>query len=93
MLQEQASAAFASAPHPNAAQLWLDFLSSHEGHTIFEYHEGRVPGRAGVPSSCAVTPNNDDLMDSAFAPDYEAMVKDADLVANAQAEFGSLFVN
>ena len=32
-------------------------------------------------------------MDSAFAPDYEAMVKDADLVANAQAEFGALFVN
>lgn len=93
MLQEQASAAFASAPHPNAAQLWLDFLRSHEGQTIFEYHEGRVPGRAGVPSSCAVTPNNDDLMDSAFAPDYEAMVKDADLVANAQAEFGALFVN
>jgi len=93
MLQEQASAAFASAPHPNSAQLWLDFLRSHEGQTIFEYHEGRVPGRTGVKSSCAVTPDNDSLMDSAFAPDYAAMVSNPSLVRNAQDDFGRLFLN
>jgi len=93
MLQEQATAIFASAPHPNAAQLWVDFLRSHDGQVIFEYHEGRVPGREGVPSSNPMTPNADSLGDAAFAPDYRQMATNPDLVKQAQEEFRALFVN
>ena len=93
MLQEQATAAFKDAPHPNATQLWIDFLRSHDGQVIFEKNEGRVPGRAGVPSSCAVTPDGDSLFGSAFAPDYKQMVRDPNLVKRAQKEFGAIFVN
>ena len=93
MLQEQATAIFASAPHPNAAQLWVDFLRSHDGQVIFEFNEGRVPGREGVPSSNPMTPNADSLGDAAFAPDYSAMATDPDLVKKAQEEFRALFVN
>ena len=93
MLQEQATAAFKDAPHPNATQLWIDFLRSHDGQVIFEKNEGRDPGRAGVPSSCAVTPDGDSLFGSAFAPDYKQMVRDPNLVKKAQKEFGAIFVN
>jgi iron(III) transport system substrate-binding protein len=93
MLQEQATAIFAAAPHPNAAQLWVDFLRSHEGQVIFEKNEGRVPGREGVPSSNPMTPNSEVLAESAFAPDYAAMAKDPELVKRAQEEFGKIFLN
>jgi len=93
MLQEQATAAFADAPHPNAAQLWIDFLRSHPGQEIFEKYEGRVPGREGVPSSFALTPNADDIGDAAFAPDYREIASNADLVRNAQEEFAAIFLN
>jgi iron(III) transport system substrate-binding protein len=93
MLQEQATAIFASAPHPNAAQLWVDFLRSYDGQVIFEFHEGRVPGREGVPSSNPMTPNADSLGEAAFAPDYRAMATDPELVKKAQEEFRALFVN
>ena len=93
MLQEQATAAFADAPHPNAAQLWIDFLRSHPGQVIFEKYEGRVPGREGVPSSFALTPNADDIGDAAFAPDYREIASDTDLVRNAQEEFAAIFLN
>jgi iron(III) transport system substrate-binding protein len=93
MLQEQATAIFASAPHPNAAQLWVDFLRSYDGQVIFEKFEGRVPGRAGVPSSNPMTPNADSLGEAAFAPDYRAMAADPNLVKTAQEEFRVLFVN
>jgi ABC-type Fe3+ transport system substrate-binding protein len=92
MLQEQATAIFAAAPHPNAAKLWVDFLRSHDGQVIFEYHEGRVPGREGVKSSNPMTPDADTLGESAFAPDYAAMAKDPELVKRAQQEFGAIFV-
>ncbi len=93
LLQEQATAAFADAPNPNAAQLWIDFLRSHDGQVIFEKHEGRVPGREGVLSSNPMTPNADDLGDSAFAPDYVQMLKDPELVRRAQEEFAAIFLN
>ncbi len=93
MLQEQSSAIFADAPHPNAAQLWIDFLRSHSGQVIFEKYEGRVPGREGVPSSFALTPNADDIGDAAFAPDYREIATNTDLVRNAQEEFAAIFLN
>ena len=93
MLQEQSTAAFADAPHPNAAQLWIDFLRSHPGQVIFEKYEGRVPGREGVPSSFALTPNADDLGDAAFAPDYAEIAANADLVRQAQEDFAAIFIN
>ena len=93
MLQEQATAAFADAPHPNAAQLWIDFLRSHPGQVIFEKYEGRVPGREGVPSSFALTPNADDIGDAAFAPDYAEIATNTDLVRQAQEEFAAIFIN
>ncbi|MCY4541432.1 MAG: extracellular solute-binding protein [Rhodobacteraceae bacterium] len=93
MLQEQATAAFADAPHPNAAQLWIDFLRSHPGQVIFEKFEGRIPGREGVPSSFALTPNADDIGDAAFAPDYQEIAVNADLVRNAQEDFAATFIN
>jgi iron(III) transport system substrate-binding protein len=91
MLQEQATAIFADAPHPNAAQLWIDFLRSHDGQVLFEKMEGRVPGRAGVPSSNPMTPDADDLFEVAFAPDYRKMAADTELVKRAQAEFAEIF--
>lgn len=93
MLQEQATAIFASAPHPNAAQLWVDFLRSHDGQVIFEKFEGRVPGREGVPSSNPMTPNSEVLAESAFAPDYAAIAGDPNLVKSMQEEFGQVFLN
>jgi iron(III) transport system substrate-binding protein len=93
MLQEQATAIFADAPHPNAAQLWVDFLRSQEGQVIFERQEGRVPGRKGVPSSSPeTTPDADTLFGIAFAPDYAAMARNPDLVKGAQEEFASIFL-
>ena len=93
MLQEQASAIFADAPHPNAAQLWIDFLRSHDGQVIFEKFEGRIPGREGVPSSFALTPDADDIGDAGFAPDYPALAADPDLVRKAQEKFAEIFIN
>lgn len=93
LLQEQATAIFADAPHPNAAQLWVDFLRSHDGQVIFEKFEGRVPGREGVPSSNPMTPDSSELADAAFAPDYAEMARDTDLVKRAQAEFAEIFLS
>ena len=94
MLQEQATAIFADAPHPNAARLWVDFLRSHEGQVIFELYEGRVPGRTGVPSSNPqITPDADTLFEMAFAPDYAATVRDPELVNRAMEEWASIFLN
>ncbi len=93
MLQEQATAAFADAPNPNAAQLWIDFLRSEVGQPIFEKNEGRVPGRKGIPSSTPeTTPDADTLFEAAFAPDYAETVRDPELVRRAQEEWGSIFL-
>jgi ABC-type Fe3+ transport system substrate-binding protein len=93
MLQEQATAIFADAPHPNASQLWVDFLRSEVGQPIFEKHEGRVPGRKGIPSSTPeTTPNADTLFEMAFSPDYAALVRDPEFVRRAQEEWGEIFI-
>jgi len=93
MLQEQATAIFADAPHPNAAQLWVDFLRSEVGQPIFEKNEGRVPGRKGVPSSTPeTTPNADELFEMAFSPDYAALVRNPEFIETIQEEWGSIFI-
>jgi ABC-type Fe3+ transport system substrate-binding protein len=38
-------AILARAPHPNAAKLWIDFVFSKEGHSLYLQHEGLMSAR------------------------------------------------
>lgn len=53
VLLPQLSFILASAPHPNAAKLWLDFMLSKEGQAIIVDREALVSGREGAPTALA----------------------------------------
>lgn len=53
VLLPQLSFILASAPHPNAAKLWLDFMISKEGQAIIVDREALVSGREGAPTALA----------------------------------------
>jgi len=50
VLMPQCSFVLQSAPHPNAARLWIDFILSEQGQTILGQREALISGRSGFRS-------------------------------------------
>lgn len=50
VLLPQCSFILTTAPHPNAAKLWLDFVLSDQGQTILSKSEALISGRSGFKS-------------------------------------------
>jgi ABC-type Fe3+ transport system substrate-binding protein len=57
-----------SAPHPNAARLFVDFILSREGQEIFR-NAGYIPARGDVPAATpALRPSEGGFKANLFAP-------------------------
>lgn len=89
VLMPQAMFILAKAPHPNAAQLWLDFVLSEQGQAILVKHEALISGRTGFKSPLPeYAPPIDDL--NVVKVDWEKITP-ADM-EKARAEWLSVFL-
>jgi iron(III) transport system substrate-binding protein len=65
------------APHPNAAKLFLDFLLSKEGQTLYASAMGWTSARTdGSKSTLAEAPDHVTKMDSGLTPEQALKVRD-----------------
>ena len=76
----------AGAPHPNAAQLWMNWVMSKEGQAAYA-KSGSYPAMPGSPAPAGL-PAPDDAKLITLLPDEESVTGYAPFVKQVQALYG-----